>query len=129
VTDRHPPRRVRIVLADRRPAVRRPEPRAAEVAEQTELGRELVRGLLRAQLVASIRVAVLALALFAPLPALFAYVPAFGAVRVLGIPVAWWLLGVLAYPTLYLLARWHRRHAERIERDFTAMLGRDEQQR
>lgn len=127
MTDRHPPRRVRIVLADRRPAARRPVLRAAEVAEQTELGRELVRGLVRAQLVASIRVAVLALALFAPLPVLFAFVPAFGAAPVLGIPVAWWLLGVLAYPTLYLLARWHRRHAERIERDFTALLGRDEQ--
>lgn len=127
MTDRHPPRRVRVVLADRRPAARRPVLRAAEVAEQTELGRELVRGLVRAQLVASIRVAVLALALFAPLPVLFAYVPAFGAARALGIPVAWWLLGVLAYPTLYLLARWHRRHAERIERDFTALLGRDEQ--
>lgn len=126
MTDRHPPRRVRVVLADRRPAARRPVLRAAEVAEQTELGRELVRGLVRAQLAASIRVAVLALALFAPLPVLFAFVPAFGAARVLGIPVAWWLLGVLAYPTLYLLARWHRRHAERIERDFTALLGRDE---
>jgi hypothetical protein len=58
---------------------------------------------------------------------LFALVPAFGQARVLGIPVAWWLLGVMAYPTLYLLARVHRRQAERIERDFTALLGRDEQ--
>ena len=41
-------------------------------------------------------------------------------------PVVWWMLGVLAYPVLYLLARWHRRHAERIERDFTALLGRDQ---
>ncbi len=126
MTDRHPPRRVRVVLADRRPAVRRPVLRAAEVDEQTELGRELVRGLVRAQLAASIRVAVLALAVFAPLPVLFALVPAFAQARVLGIPVGWWLLGVLAYPTLYGLARWHRRQAERIERDFTALLGRDE---
>jgi hypothetical protein len=85
-----------------------------------------VRGLVRAQLAASIRVAVLALAVFAPLPVLFALVPAFAQARVLGIPVGWWLLGVLAYPTLYGLARWHRRQAERIERDFTALLGRDE---
>jgi hypothetical protein len=128
VTDRHPPRRVRVVLADRRPS-RRQVLRGAEVAEQTELGRELVRGLVRAQLAASIRTAVLALAVFAPLPALFALVPAFGQARVLGIPVVWWLLGVLAYPALYLLARWHRRHAERIERDFTALLGRDQDER
>ena len=125
MTDRHPPRRVRVVLADRRPS-RRPVLHGAEVAEQTELGRELVRGLVRAQLAASIRIAVLALAVFAPLPALFAFVPAFGQARVLGVPVAWWLLGVLAYPALYLLARWHRRQAERIERDFTALLGRDQ---
>ena len=52
MTDRHPPRRVRVVLADRRPS-RRQVLRGAEVAEQTELGRELVRGLVRAQLVAS----------------------------------------------------------------------------
>ena len=128
MTDRHPPRRVRVVLADRRPS-RRPVLRGAEVAEQTELGRELVRGLVRAQLAASIRIAVLALAVFAPLPALFAFVPAFGQARVLGVPVAWWLLGVLAYPALYLLARWHRRQAERIERDFTALLGRDQDER
>ena len=125
MTDRHPPRRVRVVLADRRPAARRPVLRAAEVAEQTELGRELVRGLVRAQIAASVRVAVLALALFAPLPVLLATVPAFAAARVFGIPVVWWLLGVMAYPTLYLLARWHRRQAERIERDFATLLGRD----
>jgi hypothetical protein len=98
--------------------------RAEEVAEQSELGRELVRGLIRAQLAASLRIAGLALALFAPLPALFAFVPALQDLRLLGVPVSWWILGLLAYPVLYLLARLHRRHAERIERDFTELLGR-----
>ena len=123
MTERHPPRRVRVVLADRRPSPM-PVLRAAEVAEQTELGRELVRGLMRAQLAASLRIAGLALALFAPLPALFAFVPALQDLRVLGVPVSWWILGLLAYPVLYLLARLHRRNAERIERDFTELLGR-----
>jgi hypothetical protein len=123
MTERHPPRRVRVVLADRRPSPL-PVLRAAEVAEQTELGRELVRGLMRAQLAASLRIAGLALALFAPLPALFAFVPALQDLRVLGVPVSWWILGLLAYPVLYLLARLHRRNAERIERDFTELLGR-----
>jgi hypothetical protein len=123
MTDRHPPRRVRVVLADRRPTPL-PVLRAAEVAEQTELGRELVRGLIRAQLALSLRIAGLALALFAPLPALFAFVPALADLRVLGVPLAWWILGLLAYPVLFLLARRHRRHAERIERDFTELLGR-----
>ena len=123
MTDRHPPRRVRVVLADRRPTPL-PVLRAAEVAEQTELGRELVRGLIRAQLALSLRIAGLALALFAPLPALFAFVPVLADLRVLGVPLAWWILGLLAYPVLFLLARRHRRHAERIERDFTELLGR-----
>jgi len=123
MTERHPPRRVRVVLADRRPSPL-PVLRAAEVAEQTELGRELVRGLMRAQLAASLRIAGLALAMFAPLPALFAFVPALQDLRVLGVPVSWWILGLLAYPVLYLLARLHRRNAERIERDFTELLGR-----
>ena len=123
MTERHPPRRVRVVLADRRPSPL-PVLRAAEVAEQTALGRELVRGLIRAQLAASLRIAGLALALFAPLPALFAIVPALQDLRILGVPVAWWILGLLAYPVLYLLARLHRRQAERIERDFTELLGR-----
>jgi len=124
MTDRHPPRRVRVVLADRRPAAL-PVLRAAEVAEQTEIGRELVRGLVRAQLAASLRTAALALVLFAPLPVLFTLVPATADLRVLGIPVIWWLLGFLAYPVLYVLARSHRRHAERIERDFSELLGRE----
>ena len=122
MTDRHPPRRVRVVLADRRPG-QAPVLRGDEVAEQTEVGRELVRGLVRAQLAASLRIATVALALFAPLPALFALVPALQDLRLLGIPVIWWVLGVLAYPVLYLLARMHRRQAERIEREFTDLLG------
>ncbi len=123
MTERHAPRRVRVVLADRRPSPR-PVLRAAEVAEQTDLGRELVRGLIRAQLAASLRIAGVALALFAPLPLLFAVVPALQDLSILGVPVAWWILGLLAYPVLYLLARLHRRQAERIERDFTELLER-----
>ena len=51
-------------------------------------------------------------------------VPALQDLSVLGVPIAWWILGLLAYPVLYLLARWHRSQAERIERDFTELLGR-----
>jgi len=120
VTER-PPRRVRVVLADRRP-VPTPVRRGIEVAEQTEIGRELVRGLVRAQLAAALRIAGMALLLFAPLPILFA-LPAVQDFRIFGVPLAWWVLGVAAYPVVYLLARSHRRQAERIERDFTDLLG------
>lgn len=123
MTERHPPRRVRVILADQRPAPL-PVRRGTEVAEQTAIGRELVRGLVRAQLAAALRIAGAALVLFAPLPALFAFVPAAADFRMLGIPVAWWILGLAAYPVLYLLARLHRRQAERIERDFADLLDR-----
>ncbi len=124
MTDRHPPRRVRIVLADRRPLPAPPTTvhRGAEVAEQTEVGRELVRGLVRAQLATSLRIAGIAILVFGPLPALFALVPAVQEARIAGIPLAWWVLGLAVYPVLYLLARTHRRQAERIEQDFTDLL-------
>jgi putative solute:sodium symporter small subunit len=98
--------------------------RGTEVAEQTEIGRELVRGLVRAQLAVSLRIAGIALVVFGPLPALFALVPALQELRIFGVPLAWWVLGLAAYPVLYLLARLHRRQAERLERDFAELLGR-----
>ena len=100
-----------------------PVRRGVEVAEQTEIGRELVRGLVRAQLAAALRIAGVALMLFAPLPILFA-LPAVQDFPILGVPLAWWVLGAAVYPVVYLLARLHRRQAERIERDFTDLLGR-----
>jgi hypothetical protein len=111
-----------VLLADRRPAPM-PVRRGVEVAEQTEIGRELVRGLLRAQLAAALRITGVGLLLFAPLPVLFA-LPTVQYFRILGVPLAWWVLGVAVYPVVYLLARLHRRQAERIERDFTDLLGR-----
>jgi hypothetical protein len=121
VTDR-PPRRARVLLADRRPAPM-PVRRGVEVAEQTEIGRELVRGRVRAQLGRRLRIVGVGLLLFAPLPIPFA-LPAVQDLRILGVPLAWWVLGVAVYPVVYLLVRWHRRQAERIERDFTDLLGR-----
>ena len=94
------------------------------MAEQTAIGRELVRGLVRAQLAASLRIAGIALVLFAPLPVLFTFVPAVQDLRLGGVPAAWWVLGLAAYPVLYLLARLHRRQAERIEQEFTELLDR-----
>ena len=92
------------------------------MAEQTEIGRELVRGLVRAQLAAALRIAGVALLLFVPLPILFA-LPAVQDFRILGVPLAWWVLGAAVYPVVFLLARLRRRQAERIERDLTDLLG------
>jgi hypothetical protein len=112
---------VRVVLADRRPGPR-PVRRGAEVDEQTPIGQELVRGLIRAQLANALQIAIIAVLLFAPLPALFTLVPAVRTWQIAGIPAIWWVLGLLAYPVLYLLGRAYRVRAERIERDFADLL-------
>ncbi len=121
--DRQPGRRVRVVLADHRPGPA-PVRRGVEVAEQTAIGRELVRGLMRAQLAASLRIAAVAVLLFAPLPLLFAALPVVSSLAPWGVPLPWWVLAVLSYPALLGLARLHRRQAERIEREFADLLDR-----
>ena len=58
------------------------------------------------------------------LPLLFALVPAVTEARVLGLPLPWLLLGVLAYPMLWLAAWYYVRHAERNESEFADVLHR-----
>ena len=49
------------------------------------------------------------------LPLVFALIPELDSLRWAGIPLSWIFIVVLPYPALVLLARWHLRHAERIE--------------
>lgn len=51
------------------------------------------------------------------LPLVFALAPGLDHVRLAGIPLSWIAIVVLPYPGLVVLARWHLRHAERIEDD------------
>lgn len=117
------PKRVRVVLADRRPAPM-PIPATSEISSQTDVGRLLVRGLIRAQLAAALRIVGIAVLIFGSIPALLAVFPTLGRVLVLGIPLPWLVLGVLAFPLLYLLGRVFARQAERNEREFTQMVQR-----
>lgn len=129
MTDRNPgpaaepgrPKRVRVVLADRRPA---PAPRRAlaEVDQQTEVGRLLVRGLIRSQLAAALRIAGVAVLLLGSWPALLALFPDLSRVRLIGLPLPWLVLGLLASPLLYLLARVYARQAERNEQEFCDLI-------
>lgn len=115
------PRRVRVVLAERRGSRRLVRTRA-EVEEQTEVGEVMLQGLVRAQLGLSLRLAALVVLLLGVLPLLFAAVPALGAVGVLGVRLPWLLLGVLAYPFLWAVGWVHTRLAERTEQDFLDLL-------
>lgn len=97
---------------------------AAEIDAHTGIGEIYMSSLIRAQLrLAVLTIAALALTL-GILPVLFWIFPALWAVHVLGMPLAWALLGCAAYPFFVLLAWLYVRAAERNERDFTDVVER-----
>ncbi|GAB3594471.1 hypothetical protein GCM10027446_18440 [Angustibacter peucedani] len=120
------PRRVRVTSplmgATRRSPVRRPATR--EIDEQTGIGEVYMRSLLRSQLRLALSVLAATGVLLGGLPLLFAAVPAVADAHVLGIPLPWLLLAVLAYPLLWLACRYYVRQAERNEAEFADVLER-----
>ncbi len=119
-TEARPPTRVRVTGPPRR--IHAPRARTGDIDEQTALGGVFLGSLLREQLALAVRVlAVLALTV-GSLPLLFHVFPGLADRHVVGVPLAWLLLGVLVYPWLVLLGRWYVRRAERNERDFALLL-------
>lgn len=118
-----PPPRVRVTGPPRRRAdVVRPAG-TREIDAETALGEVFMRSLLREQLLLALRVlAALGLTL-GLLPLLFHLVPSLGDVRVGQMPLAWLLLGVLAYPWLVVLGWFYIRRAEDHECDFADLVG------
>ncbi|CAN5692697.1 MAG: hypothetical protein H0T66_01580 [Geodermatophilaceae bacterium] len=115
------PPRVRVDLSARRSV--RLDRTVREIEEQTRVGEVLVQGLIRAQLGLALRLSVVVAALLGGLPLLFAVVPGLAAVEVFGLRLPWLLLGILAYPFLYFVARLYVRQAERNEQDFAEFVG------
>ncbi|GAB2685966.1 hypothetical protein [Nocardia thraciensis] len=111
----HRPVRQRVVLAERRGA-RRVRTRV-EVAEQTEIGAALISGLVRAQLGLALRTGLVTVLVLGSLPLLFR-IGALGSMVVLGVRLPWLLLGLAAYPLLFVVGRIYIRSAERNETDF-----------
>jgi hypothetical protein len=58
------------------------------------------------------------------LPLLFLLVPDTRTLEVVGLPFPWLVLGVLVYPVALLVARYYVRQSERIEREFSQVVGR-----
>jgi hypothetical protein len=118
------PKRTRVVLAD--VAGRRPAggPTRVELAEQTGIGEALVRGLVRAQLSLALRCAVVVAVGLGSLPLLFAVAPAVTGARPFGVVLPWLLLGLAAYPFLFLVGWAYVHLSERTERDFTDLVER-----
>ena len=118
-----PPARVRVTGPPRRRANVVRSAGTREIDAETALGEVFMRSLLREQLTLALRVlAVLGLTI-GLLPALFHVVPALGDVRVGPVPLAWLLLGALAYPWLVALGWFYVRRAESNESDFADLVG------
>lgn len=114
-----PPQRVRVTGPPRR---RPPLARAREVDQETPLGELYLGSLLRDQLAIAVRTLAWIVGGLGLLPLLFWRWPQLADHVVLGVPVAWWLLGVLAYPYLLLVGWRHLRRAERTEDAFTELM-------
>lgn len=117
-----PPPRVRVTGPPRR---RPPLARAREVDQDTALGEIYLGSLLRDQLTLAGRTLGTLVVLLGALPAVFWRWPGLAEHRVAGVPLAWLLLGVGAYPLLVGLAWSHVRRAERTEDAFTELMSAD----
>jgi len=115
--------RERVVLSQRRGA--RMVRTRVEVAEQTDIGEHLVRGLVRAQLALSLRLGLAVLVIFVAIPVVGAIVEPFAEATIFGLPLTWLILGLLPPPLLYLAGRLYIRLAEQAERDFVRLVDAD----
>jgi len=97
---------------------------AHEIDAQSQVGEVYLRSLLRAQLRLALVVVALLAVLVGGLPLAFWLLPEVMDQEVLGMPLAWGLLGFLVYPVLVAIGWWYVRAAERNERAFTDVVER-----
>lgn len=116
--------RVRVTSPRTASATRRtPRPVTTEIDAQTELGEVYIRSLLRTQLRLAAGVLTLVAIGIGGLPLLFRFAPRLADVPLLGMPLAWGMLGFVVYPVLVVLGWLFVRGAEANERTFAAMVG------
>jgi hypothetical protein len=118
---RSEPRRVVVTSPRRRAARAARRPVSVEIDEQTLVGEVYVRSLVRAQLRLGLVVAGGVLGALFVLPLLFRLEDV-RAVRVVGVPLPWLVLGVLVYPLILGAAVFYVRQAERLEREFVELV-------
>ncbi|MFD3694940.1 hypothetical protein ACFWUZ_02050 [Streptomyces sp. NPDC058646] len=113
-----PPRREIVTGVSRGTRRRAPAhtPACSEISEQTTLGATYVRAIMRSQLRAGLGALAVLVPLVAVLP-LVLVLPGAGSG-----PLVWLALGLLAYPVMWLIARWYVTRAERNEADFTGLV-------
>ena len=119
------PRRVRVTSPRRNAVVRGPQrPVTTDIREQTGLGELYMRSLVRAQLRLSLTVLAATAVVLCGLPLAFLLVPATQTVHVWRIPLPWLVLGAAVCPVVLAAARYYVRQAERLEREFVALVER-----
>lgn len=96
----------------------------SEIDEGTGVGEVYMRSLLRAQLRLALQLTAALLLTVGLLPVLFLLVPWLRHGQVIGLPVAWLLLGAGCYPVLLAIAWRYVRVAERNERAFGDLVER-----
>lgn len=114
-------KRERIVLAQRRSS-RRVVRALAELEEQTGVGEEWVRQLMRAQLILAIRLIALIVVILGSIPLAFLLVRSLGTISVFGLRLPWLLLGFAVYPFFVAVAWSYNRGADHNEQEFTEMV-------
>jgi hypothetical protein len=113
-------KRERIVLAKRR-SNHRVLRTLAELADQTSVGEDLVRQLVRMQLMLSARFMLLTALVLVGIPLLFVRAPSLGTLTILGLRLPWLLLGFVVYPFFVAVAWSYNRSVDRNEQDFAEM--------
>jgi hypothetical protein len=117
--NQEPVERVRVTGPTRR---RTAATRSREIDAGTRVGAIYMGSLLREQLRLALRVLAILFGTVGAIPLLFHLAPGLAGVHVLGVPLAWLLLGVLVYPFLLVLGWRYIRRAEDNERDFTDLV-------
>ena len=95
-----------------------------EIDESTAIGEVYMRSLIRSQLRLALVVLFTLMLSIGIMPIIFIMFDSVTLFRVLGIPLPWWILGVVVYPFLLVLGWLYTRQAERAERDFAALVER-----
>jgi hypothetical protein len=119
------PRPQRVVVTSPRAGRRRPTTIASEIDAQSTVGEVYMRSLMRIQLRLALSVVGLLAITVGVLPLVFRLSSGVRRFHVLGVPLPWLILGVGVYPVILGLAAFYVRRAERIEADFTDMVGRE----
>jgi hypothetical protein len=122
LSEDRPPARVRVTGPPRHQPSVRPRSRLGDVHEQTAIGGVYLRSLLREQLALAVGVLLAVGLTLGTVPLVFHVWPGLADLDIIGIPVAWALLGGLVYPFLLLLGWRYVRSVERNERNFADLV-------